>query len=41
VDVPKRIVNLDAAMHGIRRKSVWLKNPGCFPVIRADNKKEV
>lgn len=41
VDVPKRIVNLDAAMHGIRRKSVWLKNPGRFPVIRADNKKEV
>lgn len=38
VDVPKRLVNLDAAMHGIRRKSVWLKNPGRFPVIYADNK---
>ncbi|WP_027407118.1 prephenate dehydratase [Anaerovibrio sp. RM50] len=40
VDVPKRIVNLDAAMQGIRRKSVWLKNPGRFPVICADNRRE-
>lgn len=39
VDVPKRVVNLDAAMQGIRRKSIWLKNPGRFPVLRADGRK--
>ncbi|MCR5175234.1 MAG: prephenate dehydratase [Anaerovibrio sp.] len=38
VDVPARTVNLDAAIQAIRRKSIWLRNPGRFPVVFSDNK---
>ena len=37
IDIPARIDYLEAAIQGIRRKSIWLRNPGRFAVIRATN----
>ena len=37
VEIPKRLENLEGALQGIRRKSIWLRQPGEFPVLRAAN----
>ena len=37
VEIPKRLENLEGALQGIRRKSIWLRQPGEFPVFRAAN----
>lgn len=37
LDVPKRLENMEGALQGIRRKSIWLRQPGAFPVIVAAN----
>ncbi|MGM9581841.1 MAG: prephenate dehydratase [Anaerovibrio sp.] len=37
VEIPKRLENLEGALQGIRRKSIWLRQPGEFPVLRAVN----
>ena len=37
VEIPKRLENLEGALQGIRRKSIWLRQPGEFPVLKAVN----
>lgn len=37
LDMPRRLENLEGALQGIRRKSIWLRQPGAFPVIVAAN----
>lgn len=37
VEIPRRLENLEGALQGIRRKSIWLRQPGEFPVLRAAN----
>lgn len=37
VELPSRRENLDGALQGIRRKSIWLRMPGQFPIITANN----
>ena len=36
LDVPEQEYRLDDAIEDICQKSVWLKNPGRYQVIRAD-----
>jgi len=38
VDVPDKGENLAEAIRAIEKKSIWLRNPGRFPVISAPNK---
>ena len=40
VDIPKRQDMFEAALQGIRRKSMWLRNPGKFPVLLAANNRQ-
>ena len=40
VDVPSSGNNLEEAVKAIDRKSIWLRNPGRFPVLCAPNKLE-
>ena len=36
VDLPKQIEDFHDAIEAVKRRSIWVRNPGRFPVIRAD-----
>ena len=38
VDVPDERARLDEAVAAIKKKSIWLKNPGRFPVLWSPNR---
>lgn len=38
VDIPKERKLLEDAMMAVDQKSLWMRNPGQFPVLRADNR---